>query len=462
MTESYDAFLERKSKLSMSTGIIDIPEMPEFMFDYQKAITRWALRRGRAAVFAGTGTGKTVMELVYGNAVANHTGLPVLLMAPLAVSAQMIREAEKFGLSARIVKTQDEVRPGVNVTNYQKMDHFDFESFGGVILDESSILKSEAGKYRTKLINECSKVPFRLSATATPAPNDFMELGNQAEFVGALSYMDMLARFFTHDGSDTQKWILKGHAQSDFWKWMCSWSVLLRKPSDLGFDDSRHILPPLIRKQHVVTSEFVPNFEEGLFSTDGKSLKARRVIKRTSLEDRVAMAASITPTDEPVMWWCHLNDESAALAKAIPGAVEVTGSDSDDYKEQKLLDFAEGKIRVVISKPSICGHGMNFQVCAWTGFVGLNDSFEQTFQAIRRFWRFGQTRPVQVHLISSDREGAVLSNLQRKEDDADRMAEQMVRHMADISSAEIRGISKMESKYHPTKSMTLPSWLRSA
>jgi hypothetical protein len=431
------------------------------MKPHQSDITRWALRRGRAAIFAGTGLGKTLMELTWADRVSQHTGKPVLIFAPLAVTAQHIREASKFGFDARIAASMDDVHNGINVTNYQKIEHFDIDAFGGIVLDESSILKNTDGKYRTRLIERCASVAFRLAATATPAPNDFMELGNHAEFLGVMSQTDMLAMFFTHDGGETQKWRMKGHAEDAFWKWMASWSVMLRSPADLGYPSDGYDLPPLNQVQHVVNVEYAPCIESGtLFPMEARTLGERLTARRDSVADRVRLASSITPTDRPFVWWCNLNSESEAIAKAIPGAVEVRGSDKDNDKERKLVDFSEGRIRVLVTKPSIAGFGMNWQHCADTGFVGLSDSFEQVYQAIRRFWRFGQTQPVNVHFIAAETEGAVVANIRRKEADADKMADAMVRHMADLSSANVRGMTRDRASYIPQMKMQIPTWAK--
>lgn len=463
MVADYADFLARKRITDPMTGIADVPALPSFMFPHQRDIVAWALRRGRAAIFAGTGLGKTAMELVWASIVAEHTGKPVLIFAPLAVSQQHIREADKFGIAARIVRSQAEVDSGVNVTNYQKIEHFDLAAFGGIVLDESSILKSTDGHYRSRMIEECRAIPFRLAATATPAPNDFMELGNHAEFLGVMSYTDMLATFFTHDGGETQKWRLKGHAENEFWRWMASWAVMLRQPSDLGYPNDGYDLPPLRQTQHHVAVDYAPSLDTGLlFPIEAKTMQERLAARRDTVVERVALAASITPADRPFVWWCNLNAEAEALAKAIPGAVNLTGSDSDDEKERKIAAFLDGGIRVLVSKPALCGFGMNFQHCADTGFVGLSDSFEQVYQAIRRFWRFGQTRPVNVHFIAAETEGAVVANLRRKEADAERMATAMVRHMADLSSAEVRGMARTVASYNPDKPMIIPSFLRAA
>lgn len=460
---AYLDFLALKAITDPPTGIEDVGELPSALFAFQADIVRWALRRGRAALFAGTGLGKSLMELSWAQAVHRSTGKDILHLAPLAVTAQMVREADKFGIDARQVADPEDCGPGINITNYQKIHHFDISQFGGVILDESSILKSVDGHYRTKLIEMCQSIPFRLAATATPAPNDFMELGNHAEFLGIMSYTDMLATFFVHDGGDTQKWRLKGHAENEFWKWMASWAVMLRKPSDLGYADDGYDLPPLRFESHIVEAEYAPCLDTGLlFPMQAETLQERIGARRATVKDRCELAARITPTDRPFVWWCNLNAEAEYLAANIPGAVNLHGSMADEVKERLILDFLSGKARVLVSKPSICGFGLNFQHCADTGFVGLNDSFEQFYQAVRRFWRFGQTKPVTCHIIASELEGATVANIRRKEADADRMAAAMVMHMADLCSAAVRGSIREVPNYNPTITITLPSFLEAA
>jgi superfamily II DNA or RNA helicase len=459
--DAYAEFLARKAITAPSTGLTDIPPLPERMFPFQRDIVAWALRRGRAALFAGTGLGKSYMELAWADAVHRETGRDILHLAPLAVTAQMVREADKFGMAARQVRTQADVMAGTNITNYQKLEHFDLSQFGGVILDESGILKNESGHYRTALIKACAQIPFRLAATATPAPNDYMELGNHAEFLGVMSYTDMLATFFTHDGGETQKWRLKGHAENDFWRWMASWSVMLRKPSDLGYDDTGYDLPPLRLHQHTVGVDIAAANEAGfLFAMPAETLAERQAARRDTIKERVAKAAEIAPpAGQSALWWCSLNAESEALAKAIPGAVELRGSDSEDEKERKILGFCDGSITRMVTKSSMMGFGVNAQVCHWTCFVGLNDSWEQYYQAVRRFWRFGQGHPVDVHMIAAETEGNVIQNLRRKEADADRMMAAMVRHTSDISSLAVRGQVRDTPNYNPQKQMELPAWL---
>jgi hypothetical protein len=403
------------------------------------------------------------MELKWADKIARHTNKPVLIYAPLAVSVQHKREADKFGIEARIVRRNEDLKVGVNIANYGKLDHFDHSLLGGIALDESSILKNYQGKIRTRLIEECQSVPFRLAATATPAPNDYMELGNHAEFLGVMSYTDMLATFFVHDGGDTQKWRMKGHAENAFWQWLSSWSVMLRKPSDLGYSNEGYDLPPLTQIQHTVRVPYEPDFDTGmLFPMAAQSMSERIGARKSSVSQRVEMATEITSNvakDDAFFWWCNLNTEADALCKEIPDCIQITGSERDESKEEKIVAFIEGQCKRLTSKPSITGYGMNFQICANTGFVGLNDSFEQVYQAVRRFWRFGQSREVTAHFIASELEGAVVANLKRKEHDAERMAAGMVAHMADLSSIEVRGMKRETADYQPNVKVEMPSWI---
>jgi len=363
---------------------------------------------------------------------------PVLILAPLAVSKQTVREGEKFGIEAEIaIQASDITRPTIYVTNYEKLHHFDPSVFAGVVLDESSILKSFTGATRNQLVGMFGNTPMRLCCTATPAPNDHMELGNHSEFLGVLTRTEMLSTFFVHDGGDTSKWRLKGHAEDDYWRWVCSWAVMLRQPADLGYDNNGFVLPVLKYHHHVVKSVQVA--DGFLFPTEAQTLLERRGARRVSLSERVELcAALVNASTEPWLVWCDLNAEGDALTKLIPDAVQVAGRDRDEDKESRMLGFSEGRHRVLISKPSICGWGMNWQHCANTAFVGLSDSWEQWYQAIRRIWRFGQKSEVNCHVITSEAEGAVVRNIQRKEADAARMAKEMVRHMSVYNQEAVR------------------------
>jgi DNA modification methylase len=440
----YSMFLNNKALLSVPTGMAEVPPINPMLFDYQQDIVRWALRRGRAAIFADCGLGKTPMQLEWAQAVAEHTNGAVLILAPLAVAEQTEREARKFGVEVRYCRKDDGYN-GVIVTNYEMLQHFDTRRFSGVVLDESSILKAYDGATRTAITEAFEATPYRLACTATPAPNDFMELGNHAEFLGIYSRAEMLATFFVHDGGETQSWRLKGHARSDFWQWLASWSVMLRHPSDLGYEGARYVLPPLQTFQHTVETKAT---DGALFALEAQSLQERIAARRGSVEERAnRTAVLVNASTDPWVVWCHLNSEADALRARIPDAVEVRGSDDHDTKRDILTKFADGQIRVLVTKPSIAGFGMNWQHCAHMAFVGVSDSWEQYYQAVRRCWRFGQTRSVHVHVIAADTEGAVVANLKRKDAQADELARELVAHMSDLNKAELGGTIRQKDTY---------------
>lgn len=646
----YSEFLKRKTVCDPMTGIATPPALPDVMFPHQRDIANWALRRGRAAIFAGTGLGKTIMELVWADKVAEHTGKPALIFAPLAVARQHVREAEKFGLGDNMAFSDGGEIYRLSTTNYHKMDKFDLSQFGGIVLDESSILKNETGKYRNELVKRCADIPFRLAATATPAPNDYMELGNHAEFLGVMSYTDMLATFFTHDGGETQKWRLKGHAENVFWEWVSSWAVMLQKPSDLGYDDAGYDLPPLNQFQHTVKIDDRPSVDTGmLFRLEARTMQERHEARRDSVEERCYLASTValsniciklaedifsdrgklclgslntqkigserlslilntlkgagpkespkTPMHEkntcetittktstsgsiappksnsniaklggkgthpiqntqnldarksgetrgsientelasrtmtdylqiradaaqfvgqkretgpegglpsitvtkreqlegfcaliatwdleslktvyqglieqsntslkPERWvvWCHLNKEQDELKRLFGDmCVSISGADNDEQKMQKHQDWVDEVCPILLVKPSMFGHGLNWQFCSNCIFVGLSDSFEQVYQAIRRFWRFGQTKPVNVHFIAAETEGAVVQNIKRKEADAERMAKAMVMHTKDLNRRAVRGMVREKGNYNPTLGVKVPDFVKS-
>ena len=460
---NYDDFLHSKQRIPPECGF-EMPKerMNPMMFEWQKDITRWALRKGRAALFEDCGNGKTIQQLEFCQAVCEHTGMPSLIVAPLTVGEQTKREAEKFGYTAALCRTQKDVQPGINITNYEMLDHFDPDSFGGVVLDESSILKNCMGKVRTQIIEMFRNVPYRLSCTATPSPNDYMELGNQVEFLGIMSRTEMLATYFTHDGSDTSKWRLKGHAEDRFWEWVATWAVVLTCPGDLGYPNDGYILPDLVMHEHLV--DVSTSMDDGLFGWVAQTLTERRDARRMSLRERCAKAAEIVSFDPDEQWvvWCDLNDESEMLTSLIPGAVEVRGSDKPDDKAKSLRGFADGSVRYLVTKPSIAGFGMNWQNCHNMIFVGLSDSYEAMYQAIRRCYRFGQKFPVNVHIVTSAAEGAVKANIERKEAQAEFMKKNMVQHTKEILEQDIRGTVRIVIPYDPQVDMLIPSWLRSA
>lgn len=444
-------FTTRPSGFEIGRGAIN-PKL----FEFQRDIVRWGVRKGKSCFFQDCGLGKTAQQLEVARVIVDHHGGAALIFAPLAVSRQTEREGRKFGIPVNICRQQSDLKPGVNITNYEMLEHFSPDGITSIVLDESSILKGD-GPMRKAITEFASRIPYRLACTATPAPNDHMELGNHAEFLGIMSKAEMLSTFFVHDGGETSKWRLKGHAESEFWKWVASWAVMIRKPSDLGYDDTGFDLPPIEYHQHTVEAEWSADF---LFPVEAKSLQERQAARRDSLDERVKLCAELVNNSiEQWVLWCNLNPESEAIAKAIPDAVEVTGSDSSKHKEQVPIDFTEGKIRVLVSKPSIYGFGLNLQCCRNAAFVGLSDSWESVYQATRRIWRFGQKSIVHTHFITGELEGAVVRNIQRKEKQAAEMAEAMLRHMREINTAEIHGTVRITEAYRPTKRMEVPAWL---
>jgi hypothetical protein len=445
---AYEDWLASKAQFGTTCGFK--PNFtPSFLFDFQSALVDWTLYRGRSALFADCGLGKTPMLLTWAENVVRHTNKPVLVLTPLAVSFQTINEATKFDLEAHR-STNGKVRPGINVTNYERLHYFDPDDFAGVVCDESSILKSFDGARKTEITEFMRRVPYRLLDTATAAPNDYIELGTSSEALGELGYTDMLTRFFKNDQNTikpmrytgygaprgmqleenrTDKWRFKGHAEQNFWRWVSSWARAIRRPSDLGFDDARFVLPELIEREHMVLAETLA--DGYLFSLPAQGLKEQREERRRTITERCDKVVALTEhTGNPALVWCHLNIEGDRLVSDIPGAVQVSGSDSDEAKEEKLIAFASGEARVLVTKPKIGAWGLNFQHCAHvTSFP--SHSFEQYYQGVRRCFRFGQTRPVVVDIVTSEGEKSVLANLQRKAAAADKMFSQLVAHMND-------------------------------
>jgi DNA modification methylase len=442
----YESFIAAKRRTEVATG--HNPEaLNENLFDFQHAIVSWAVRRGRAAIFADTGLGKTLMQLSWADEVQSHTSGKILVLAPLAVSEQTIEQGSVFGIDVRRVPDSGLIdAPGIWITNYERIGNIDFTELNGLVLDESSILKAHDGKTRTAIIQSAQGVPYRLSCTATPSPNDFEELGNQCEFLGVMTRTEMLATYFVNDTGDTGTWRLKGWGASKFWEWMGSWSVVIRNPEDIGFDGSKYILPELEYFEHVIETE---STTDDLFSRPAMGLAERRKAQRDSIEARCKALADVVNADpsEPWLIWCHLNDEAEILAELIPGAINVQGSDKTEYKAKHLLGFAHGDFRVLISKPKIAGFGMNWQHCARMAFVGLDDSFEKFYQAVRRCYRFGQKRSVKVHLFTAENEGQILLNLKRKEQLHHEMSQKMVTHMKDIMNIELAGQKNIVDDY---------------
>jgi len=447
----YADFIASKKRAVLDCGI-HATSLNRDLFKWQADIVRWALRKGRAAIFADCGMGKTFMQLEWASQVPGD----VILLTPLAVGRQTESEAVRFGIDAK-VSADGKRAAKVTIINYEKLHMVDASQFSGVVLDESSILKSMDGNTKNMLISMFSRTRFRLACTATPAPNDHMELGNHAAFLGVVTMAEMLATYFCHDGGETSVWRLKGHAVDDFWAWVASWAVMIRRPSDIGFSDDGFELPPLRIHVHEVKANIVREGE--LFGMPVLALDEQRKARRATLAARVERAADIAnSTDEPVLVWCELNDESDALETAIHGAVSVSGSDTDDAKSTRMMDFARGDVRALVTKPKIAGFGMNWQTCNTMVFVGLSHSYEQFYQAVRRCWRFGQQSPVDVHIITSDAERAVLDNIQDKQSKADEMVGQMVAKMQKTMSAELREASGTRTENYAERTVTGDGW----
>lgn len=436
---NYDEFLQRKAQGGADAGF-DPVWMPNFLFDFQSALVEWAVRKGRAAIFADCGLGKTPIELVWAENVTRKTKGRVLVLTALAVAAQMGREADKFGI--KVTRSQDgQAHDQITIANYERLHLFNSADFAGVVCDESSILKSFNGARRQEITDFMRKVPYRLLATATAAPNDYIELGTSSEALGYLGHMDMLNRFFKNDLNNSAtgrmrgeviKWRLKGHAELPFWRWVCSWARAIRRPSDLGFDDSRFILPALREHEHLVeANEMAPGM---LFALPAVGLKEQRDERRRTIRERCERVAGlVNNTGQPALVWCHLNEEGDLLEELIPDAVQVSGSDSDDTKEDRLTAFADRRARVLITKPKIGAWGLNYQHCAHVTFFPSH-SFEQYYQGVRRCWRFGQEREVMVDVVTTEGERGVMKNLQRKAAQADEMFSRMVAEMNNVIS----------------------------
>jgi hypothetical protein len=454
----YQNFLSQKRFIAEPVGFdVPIDQINPQLFAWQRQIVQWALKRGRAALFEDCGLGKTPQQLEWARHIAAHTDKPVLILAPLAVAQQTMREGVKFGIPVTICRRQADIRPGVNVTNYEMLAHFTSDTLGGLVLDESSILKAFDGSTRKEITAFTRAIAFRLACTATPAPNDLIELTNHAEFLEVMSGKEIVALFFTQDGNTTQEWRLKGHARRDFWRWMASWSVAVRDPSDLGYSADSYVLPALKMRDVTVEGGLMERGGQlSMFPIQASGLADVRKAQRISLASRVTACADlVNGNDERWIVWCHLNAEGDALRKAIPDAVEVRGSDKAERKEKVLMDFSEGQIRVLVTKPSIAGFGLNWQHCARVAFVGLSYSYEQFYQAIRRCWRFGQTREVECYVVAAESEGPVVETIRRKEVQAREMMGEIVAHMRGLQLDQSK---RDEMEYAPAEPMLLPPW----
>jgi hypothetical protein len=460
---AYRDMIAAKRIAFVPRGLSVIPSLNPAMKDHQRHCVEFALRAGCAALFLDTGLGKTLCALEWGRVIVEHTGLPVLMLAPLAVAAQHEREAVKFGIDAKAIRDPSQMDGArVYITNYDRLDRFDADAFGGVILDESSILKSFHGATTRALIAAFRNTPFRLCCTATPAPNDHAELGQHSEFLGVMSQSQMLTRWFIHDSADTGNWRMNGHAVKDFWNWVSGWARCVSKPSDLGFDDTGYDLPTLDLKRHIVAADrsldtgHEKDGQARLFRMPDTSATSIHREKRMTTDARADVIADLVASEPDETWviWCDTDYEADALADRIPGAVEVRGSMSAEVKEANLTLFSSGQTRVIITKPSIAGFGLNWQHSARMAFVGLSFSYESFYQAIRRCWRFGQSRPVNVHVACADTEESIWQIVSRKAGDHDAMKAEMTAAMSRAAR-----IVPEQAPYTPTKAITLPQWI---
>jgi len=452
----YQEFINRKTQLGINYGFSPI-FLPDYLIDFQKALVEWSLRKGRGALFADCGLGKTIMQLVWAQNIVEKENKNVLILTPLAVSTQTIREGEKFGIKVNHSR-EGKIKKGITVTNYERLHYFNPNDFIGVACDESSILKNFDGTRKAEITDFMRKIPYRLLCTATAAPNDFNELGTSSEALGNLGCVDMLNRFFKNDNNNSKigrhygeqvKWRLKGHAEDPFWRWVCSWARAVRKPSDLGFDDTDFILPPLVEHIHDVK---VNSVQDGrLFALPALNLFEQREENRRSINERCEMVSELVKTGKPVLVWCHLNAEGDLLKNIIPDAVQISGSDTDEKKESKFLDFINGNTRVLVTKPKIGAWGLNFQHCSHITYFPSH-SFEQYYQGVRRCWRFGQKNSVKVDIVTTEGGKAILANLQRKAKQADQMFDNLI--------AQMNNVLNIKKEKNEGNNVEVPEWLK--
>lgn len=446
---NYADFIERKKYRAHNHGF-DPVFMPDFLFDFQSHLVDWACKKGRCALFEDCGMGKTAQMLVFAENIRRKHNGNIMIFTPLSVAEQTVREGIKFGIEVNHSR-DGTIKSGINVTNYERIAHFDKNDFICVIADESSILKTFAGATSEAVTEFMADVPYRLLASATPAPNDHMELGTSSEALGYLRRVEMLSTFFTHDSESTQKWKLKGHGQKPFWKWMSTWARAIRKPSDLGFCDDRFVLPKLNMIQHTLKSK--PR-EGQLFSMPAVTLQDQYAERRNSIHERCEKVAEIAnENSDPFIAWGSFNDECNMMEKLIDGAVQISGGDKDTEKERKIMCFLSGEIRAIVSKPSIVGFGLNFQHCNRMSFFPSH-SYEQFYQASRRCWRFGQKRDVDCHIVTTEAESAVIDNMKRKERAAAEMFDGIIAGMHDFQTKDI-----FTYGYDASKTMEVPKWL---
>lgn len=457
---TYKDFLKTKAIATKPSGFdIEKDVLNSHMFDFQKDLCKWALKKGKSAILIGCGCGKTVIQLEWAYQVYKHTGKSVLILAPLSVVNQTAMEARKFGMSTvHVCRSQSDVKSGVNITNYEMIEHFDVSAFSGIVLDESSILKSFTSKTTGQLTELFYETPYKLLCSATIAPNDYTEIGTTCEFLGIMSRTEMLATYFIHDGGKTSDWRLKKSGRNKFWEWMATWAVCFNNPNELGYEITGYDLPEL-KMNTILTKSKVNDYE--MFVKVAETLQERREARKESMEDRTDLAAKLvsTETDDTWLCWVDYNDESALLAKKCIGSCEVKGSDEPEYKAQASIDFADMRIHCLVSKPSIFGFGSNFQSCHNMIFCGLSDSYERFYQAVRRCWRFGQEHPVNVYIIISEKEISILENIKKKQRYMDEMQKEMTALMREVTLSEIKNTTRITDDYKAQKIMERPAWI---
>jgi hypothetical protein len=454
----YRDFIDKKTQIGSIDGF-DPVFMPDYLFDFQKYLVEWLVKRGRGAIFADCGTGKTPMQLVWAENIARKTNGRILILTPLAVAAQTIRESEKFGIECK--QSRDgKLQSKITVTNYERLHYFDPNDFEGVVLDESSAIKAFDGKRRKQVVRFMSKINYRLLCTATPSPNDFIELGVSSEALGILTQSEMLSYFFRSSDNarhslfregdfwNVQKWFFRAHSEVPFWRWVCTWARAMKKPSDLGFDDDGFILPPLNITQRVVKHGRLLDGE--LFPIIATTLRQQREERRLTMTERCEEVARLVDHKNPAVVWCQYNEEGDILEKLIPGCVQVAGRMSDEEKEEKLVAFTFNKVRVIVTKPKIGAWGLNWQHCGHHTFFPSH-SFEQYYQATRRSWRFGRKDQVDVDIVTTEGEAGVTTNLQKKQDKADIMFANLIKEM--------NNIYKLENRDNHNEEMEVPTWL---
>lgn len=452
----YQEFLKTKEYHYENTGFdIDISDLNSNLFDFQKQIVKWALKKGRCALFLDTGLGKTICQLEFANQVCKKENGKALILAPLAVSKQTKLEGEKFGIEVNICRTQSDVKDGINITNYEMLKHFNPGEFICVVLDESSILKASLGKMSNEIIDIFRFTKYKLACTATPSPNDYTEFGNHCEFLNIMSRTEMLATFFINDAKEG-RWRMKRHAESKFWEWLASWAMVVKNPKDIGYPDDRYNLPKL-NISHIIVDSKANKGQ--LIPSVAKSLQERRNARKDSIIDRVNVVGNLIKDMDSCLIWVDYNDESTYIKKSF-NITEVKGADTDEHKENSMIGFANGDIKFLVSKPSICGFGMNFQKCHNMIFCGISDSYEKFYQAVRRCYRFGQENEVNVYVIISRRELSVLNNIKKKQEQHDKMSYEMIERTSEILKNEIHSTPKITEDYTADLQVILPIWLK--